>query len=264
MPAGDPIYFAVNTASTTGWSYNSNLVWDNNLITVSGVDSSRWNFFPIAATAAIAELGLHVNKIQEHITNVLEALNQINQRYHIFDPNFKNCEVLASKMFFNQIPKGLCELGISAPINGKRNVFLIVKIYEGSEIVESIVDICASQYGGINMQPCTANLALPWIAEFRYKNPTSLVKRLIKEGRLLKELSLKDAIALSTRYTVSGTCPSQMDIHLINPDDAEGRKFLEKFGKEVGFKTTLAQLLLDQDPIVAEKARSIAQIILQR
>ena len=58
--------------------------------------------------------------------------------------------------------------------------------------------------------------------------------------------------------------PAYMDIHRINPSDSDGRKFLEKFGKEVGFKTTLAQMLLDQDPIVVEKAISIAQILLQR
>jgi len=167
-------------------------------------------------------------------------------------------------MLFNLIPKGLCEFGVSGAINGKRNVFVIVKAYANTDIVDTVVDIYASQYGGVVIQTWTDSLSPPWTIEFRYKNPTSLVKRLIKEGRPLKELSIKDAIALSTRYAISGTSPSQMDLHLINPGDDEGRKFLEKFGKEVGFKTTLAQLLLDQDPIVAEKARAIAQLILQR
>jgi hypothetical protein len=208
---------------------------------------------------------------KEYIDSVGEDLKQIHQRYNILDPTLKNCEVLASKLFCNLLPKGLGEFGISAPINGRRNVFVIVKTYEENQppghdpgVVETVVDICAAQYGGVTLQANSPNLATPWVAEFRYKNANSLTKRLGKEGWPLKELSLKDAIALSTRYTISGISPTQMDLHKINPGDSDGRKFLEKFGKEVGFKTTLAQLLLDSDPIVAEKARIIAQLILQR
>jgi hypothetical protein len=208
---------------------------------------------------------------KEYIDNVVEELKQINLRYNILDPTLKNCEVLASKLFYNLLPKGLGEFGVSAPINGRRNVFVIVKTYEENPppgrdpgVVETVVDICAGQYGGIILQTNSPNLAVPWDAEIRYKNSNSLVKRLGKEGWPLKELSLKDAIALSTRYSITGIGPTEMDLHKINPGDADGRKFLEKFGKEVGFKTTLAQLLLDSDPIVAEKAQIIAQLILWR
>ena len=262
MANGDPpfIYYNLNTA--TGSTISSG--WDDNFITVSGQGASEYSNAWSYVTPPEAPLALYETKIQDHITQVTDELNHLNQKYNIFDPTFKNCEVLTSRLLFNLIPKGLCEFGVSPPVGGKRNVFAIVKTYDGATIVDTVVDICANQHGGVITQRWSDNLTGPWAVEFRYKNPTSLVKRLIKEGRALKELSIKDAIALSTRYTVSSNSPSQMDLHLINPDDSEGRKFLEKFGKEVGFKTTLAQLLLDHDPIVAEKARCIAQLILQR
>jgi hypothetical protein len=234
----------------------------------SGATSGGWTYI---TPTSVKPAALTLASTKEYIDSVVEDLKQINLRYNILDPTLKSCEVLASKMFYNLLPKGLGEFGVSVPINGRRNVFVIVKTYEENplpgrdpNVVETIVDICAAQHGGIVVQTNSPNLATPWITEFRYKNANSLAKRLSKEGWQPKELSLKDAIALSTRYTISGISPTQMDLHKINPSDTDGRKFLEKFGKEVGFKTTLAQLLLDSDPIVAEKAQIIAQLILQR
>jgi len=267
-PSGDHNIIFVNGGPSSAWS--SNIVYGNQSITTAGnyhlsasnyVDTSSWSY-PVLTESKI----LNESKLQEIIDNVIEELNHINQKYRIWDAAFTGCDILAAKMIFAQLPKNTGEFGITDPLSAlkRRRVFLLVKLY-GDATKEYIVDPFAAQHGGIMIQPVTDN-SLPemWTTALRYKSPTSLVKRLAKEGCPSKELFLKDAIALSTRYAVSSISPTQMDARLINPDDTEGRKFLEKFSKEVGFKTTLAQLLLDNDPIVAEKAKVIAQLILQR
>jgi len=218
-----------------------------------------WASYPAATS-------LYENKAKEIVDKVLEELSHINQKYRLWDANFTGCDVLAAKMIHSQLPKNSGEFAGSTPIKGatpRRRVFLLVK-FQGDATKEYIIDPFAAQYGGPPIQPAAETLPEHWIADFRYKTSAALVKRLAKEGCPSKELFLKDAIALSTRYNISSISPTQMDAHVINPDDVEGHKFLENFSKEVGFKTTLAQLLLDKDPIVAEKAKVIAQLILQR
>lgn len=263
MANGSDPYLYYGSNNPNDYTYfGSGSTWSSSLVTtVTG--SGTIGPWPISISPTLPT-SISRSEVQEFINNVVDELTLVHQRYGILDPTFQNCDVLASKMLFSKAPKGLCEFGVSAPVNGKRNVFLFVKVYDAGVIDTCIVDVFAGQHGGMTIQPVIENLPPLWSAEFRYKNPASLVKRLTKEGRPLKELSLKDAIALSTRYDVSSISPTQMDLHRINPSDPDGQKFLEKFSKEVGFKTTLAQLLLDSDPIVAEKAQVIAQIILKR
>jgi hypothetical protein len=253
---GAVVYY--NTVST-GWT---STISDSSLITT--VSGTGVNYFNTGhCYSSNPSTGLALLEVRDILDNTLEELTRINQKYHIWDAMFCGCDVLATKMIFAHLPKNVGELGISSQGSG-RNVFLLVKIYVNGGYKEHVVDLFASRHGKPTIQLVTDDLLAPWIPELRYKSSASLVKRLSKEGRPSKELFLRDAIALSTKYLVTTIHPTHIDARRINPDDAEGKKFLEKFGKEVGFKTTLAQLLLDNDPIVAEKAQIIAQLVLER
>jgi len=262
-PNGDPqqYYFGtvpqnpVWTSSVYFGTVPQNPVWTSSVITTgSTLDTTVW--------ATTSPPYSSARSLETRLDAVLEELRRINHKYNLWDANFTGCEVLACKMLFAQLPKDAAQIGISPLENGKRNMFLFVKTYDKAE--EQVVDVFATKYGGPAIQDVGDTLPSRWTAEFVYKSPTSAVKRLLKEGRPSKELFLKDAIALSSRYDISITKPTQLDLNQINPGDPGGRKFLDKFNKEVGFRTNLAQLLIDKDPLVAEKARAIAEIILQR
>ncbi|RJR06225.1 hypothetical protein C4588_08050 [Candidatus Parcubacteria bacterium] len=224
------------------------------------------------------ESKLKLQTCQEYIVCVNKELDDIHHRYHLFGKgpvaSLTNCEVLAIKLFLSKIPKtrGVpqCEFGISKLINGKRNVFIYIDLAENNGGVQNyILDICAVQYGNYpTLQLANSqNLAEYWQCDVRYKSFRSLLKRLSKEGRSKKELHLKDAIAHSNCYELApaqSNLPTHLDLHLINPEDSAGKKFLNKFPKEIGFKTNLAQMLLDSDSQIVDAARIIANILLKR
>lgn len=273
MATGDPKYifsdpndwsnsYIYSSATTSAW---------NSTLSSSG---SWTNFFPTPQKTRVTK-----SLIEDAILTVQAELDRVNQRFSIFDAHYSLCEVLANKLLFLRLPKGCAEFGLSEPLkkigwpDDRRNTFLIVTTDEHSANPETmdmipdvyVVDICAAQHGGICLQRNDNLLQQPWKAEVTYKSPTSLTKRLYKEGcHQPKDINLKDAIALSTKYSVNSLKPTELEMHQVNPADSEGKKFLEKFGKEVGFRTNLAQLLLDPDPIIAEKALSIAQLLLAR
>lgn len=276
---------------TPSGDFFNKMVWSNSAATTSSsgywittsTDPSYNIGWPgqISPCYEIEKTSVSEQSLNDAITAVVEELSNLNLKYRIFDSQFALCEVIAAKMLHARLPKKCVEFAVSDKLPNlpgtcniwrpnRRNTFLIVKL-DGKldpntlsiNTADHAVDICAKQHGGPQIQALNEQTALPWKPAFRYKTAASLVKRLLKEGHPLKELHLKDAIALSTRYAIVDQ-PSEIDIHQINPKDDIGRKFLERFGKEVGFKTTLAQLLLDADPGVAAKAKEIAQIILLR